>query len=76
PSNGNFNLLISGNIFGTVQIKFVNTLGQTMGEKSFEKTSGTQKYDLNVSHLSQGLYLLQLQGSKSEENYVTKLLIK
>ena len=74
PNNGTFEISIKGNIFGTVQIKLFNTLGQTIYQKNVEKVLGIENYSMELNDLNKGIYMLEIDGM-FEERILSKVII-
>ncbi|MEI6487905.1 MAG: PKD-like domain-containing protein [Bacteroidota bacterium] len=74
PNNGTFEISIKGNIFGTVQIKLFNTLGQTIYQKIVEKVLGIENYSMELNDLNKGIYMLEIDGM-FEERILSKIII-
>ncbi|MCB0843313.1 MAG: T9SS type A sorting domain-containing protein, partial [Bacteroidetes bacterium] len=58
---------------GSVIIKLMNMLGQTVMERSLEVNSGKWTYKLPVSKLPAGVYTVTVQ---SENSFVSRQIIK
>ncbi|HKR07421.1 MAG TPA: T9SS type A sorting domain-containing protein, partial [Bacteroidia bacterium] len=67
PSNGLFELIVLGNLFGNIKVRIINTLGQTVLQKSIEKVNGRQSYPLDAQSLSRGIYFIEILGSDNEK---------
>ena len=74
PNNGTFEISIKGNIFGTVQIKLFNTLGQVIFQKNVEKVLGIENYSMELNDLNKGVYMLEIDGM-FEERILSKVII-
>ncbi len=74
PSNGQFNLKLSGDIYGYINATIYNTLGQSVFKNTLLKKDSMEYYSFDVRKLPQGIYMLELM-SNMDKRYVTKLRI-
>ncbi len=72
PNNGNFTVQIQGNPENTV-IAVVNTLGQTVYEKTEEISSNFSR-EMNFSSFSKGIYYLSVKNST--EHKIVKIILE
>jgi hypothetical protein len=72
PGDGLFNLQISSEKPGVIQMKLNNVLGETILSRSVQ-INNTRNYQLNLEDLPDGIYFLIIE---SNEQLVTKKLVK
>jgi hypothetical protein len=73
PLENHLNIRIQSDFEGVVNFKLINLLGSVILETEVEKQKGTSIYQLDLSNLSSGVYLVQI----AEGNNVTlKKVIK
>ncbi|MFM7080194.1 MAG: T9SS type A sorting domain-containing protein, partial [Bacteroidota bacterium] len=75
PNNGNFDLVLSGNIYNNISVRVFNTLGETVYDVIIEKGEPVQKYPINLTDLKKGMYYVDVRGNYGEQA-VSKILIK
>ncbi len=62
PNNGSFTISFSGNIYGTIDTRISNTLGQLIYKNTFEKLSGEASIKIENLAVPEGVYLLELRN--------------
>jgi hypothetical protein len=72
PGDGLFNIQISSEKPGMMQLKLNNVLGETLLSRSIQINS-TSDYQLNLENLPDGIYFLIVEGN---EELITKKLVK
>ncbi len=60
PSNGYFELGISGNIFGNLTMEVMNSMGQLVSVNRLTKTEDAQSYPVNLGSPESGIYLIRV----------------
>ena len=70
PTNGQLSVISSENLEGVVQVFSIN--GNLVMNQSFKST---QKIDLNLNELPEGLYLLTVRNPATDFLYTTKVLL-
>ncbi len=63
PTNGKFKIDLSGNIYGKIDAKIYNSMGQVVFSKNFTKITPAINEDFNTYHLQGGVYFLVLNSS-------------
>ena len=63
PNQGVFEIALKGNIYGTIDARIYNSLGQVVFRKSFAKTVTESDQQLAMKNLPNGLYFLMLNSS-------------
>jgi hypothetical protein len=63
PNNGMFNIDLKGNIYGSIQAKVYNAVGQLVCTKQFLKTLPETNEAMKKNNLPNGLYYLVLSSS-------------
>lgn len=74
PTNGTFELALSGNIYGKMEARIYNSIGHVVFRKSFAKTVSVVNERFNASGLPAGLYFLEVTGSDLKKT-VTRFVI-
>lgn len=72
PSNGQFALTFSSVTNQNVNIRFLNVNGQMVAEDFVGNVSGSVKRTYDYSHLSKGVYMIQIV---TNENVITRRII-
>ncbi len=75
PNNGNFEFNLSGKIYGTVDLRIFNSIGQLVSLTQYEKTLSSQNFTLRLPRLNQGMYFIKVSDVYGER-LVSKLLIR
>ena len=70
PSKGNFELLLSGAIYGDIEMKIVNTLGQIISHRKEVKNEPSIRYNFNLPELKQGLYAMYITATGGDKRIV------
>ncbi len=73
PARGEINVLINSNTSREVTMTLTNIIGEKVLNKQIELNQGEQVETLNISHLTQGVYLVSLT---SETESITYKIIK
>jgi hypothetical protein len=60
PTNGQFSLIFNSDGSQTNSVKIYNLVGQIVFAKTLECAKGTNTHTFDISHQSQGIYLLEL----------------
>ncbi len=63
PNNGIFDIVLKGDIYGSMNAKIYNAMGQIVFSNSFNKSAGEMNKNFNVGNLSGGLYYLVIKSS-------------
>ncbi len=63
PNNGIFEMVLKGNIYGTIDAKIYNGTGALLFEKQFTKTTAEMHETIKLTNLSNGLYYLKINSS-------------
>ncbi|HRI21004.1 MAG TPA: hypothetical protein PLA68_08615, partial [Panacibacter sp.] len=63
PNNGVFEIVLSGNIYGSIKAKIYNSVGQLIYTKSFSKLTQSVTEKFVIGNLAGGLYYIELYGS-------------
>ncbi len=63
PNNGIFEIVLKGNIYGNVNAKMYNSLGQMVATQNFVKNTAEVNESFNAPGLQAGLYYLVLHSS-------------
>jgi hypothetical protein len=66
PNNGTFDLLLSGNMYESIKINVLNTLGQNVYSTLVFKSEPEQRYPLKLPDLDRGFYILDIRGMNGE----------
>ncbi|MEI2758720.1 MAG: hypothetical protein V9G42_04695 [Bacteroidia bacterium] len=74
PNNGNFNITLSGAIYGDIKLKIINTMGQIVYSQNIEKTSPQYIFTFKDLKLNQGLYHAYITATTGERT-TTKFLV-
>ncbi|MEP7107930.1 MAG: PKD-like domain-containing protein [Ferruginibacter sp.] len=75
PNNGIFDIVLKGNIYGNIDAKIYNSMGQLVMNKNFVKTTPHVKERLETEKLPNGLYYLLLNSSDLKKA-VTRFVIQ
>lgn len=73
PSNGIVNISINNNHSGKIDLKVYNFYGKTIKDYNFIKLSNNFSNSIDLSHLSNGVYLIQI--ITDEKEYTKKIVI-
>ncbi len=65
PSSTLLTARIENNINGNYSIELINILGEVILEETIRKITNTYKYDLDISNLTKGLYILRLTNDNT-----------
>ncbi len=74
PNNGNFNITLSGAIYGDIRLKIIDTMGQIVYSQNIEKTSPQYIFTFKDLKLNQGLYHAYITATTGERT-TTKFLV-
>lgn len=66
-NHGDFDMEVSGNMYGALQFHVVNSMGQVLVIQSGYKAAGIQKFKMNLPEISAGLYYLMVTGSQNQQ---------
>ena len=66
PSNGDFNLNVSGLDYGLVKVSISNIIGTQVFETEVEASNGSLSKELHVNYLSNGIYFVKINSGKKE----------
>ena len=72
PAGSMINIVMNDVLTGTVNIQIYDAFGRQVGEE-VTLTGGAAATQINVAHLAQGFYLLQM---KNEQNSIVKRFVK
>lgn len=75
PNNGNFDFNLSGKIYGQVDLRIFNSIGQLVSFTQHEKTLPSENFSIRLSRLNQGLYFIKVSDVYGER-LVSKLLLR
>lgn len=75
PNQGNFDVSLKGNIYGDIQAKIYNALGQQVFTKKFVKNAPEVYEKFNAGKLGSGMYFLELYSSDLKK-VVTRFIIQ
>lgn len=75
PTNGIFDLVVSGNIYQNVYFKIINHIGQVVHAQTLYKDQPLQNYKVDIPSLAKGLYLVEIRGDYNEQA-TYKIVIK
>lgn len=64
PSNGDFNLNMSGLDYGLVKVSISNIIGKQVFETEVEASNGSLSKELHVNYLSNGIYFVKINSGK------------
>ncbi len=73
PSNGDFNLNVSGLDYGLVKVSISNIIGTQDFETEVEASNGSLSKELHVNYLSNGIYFVKINSGKKE--HIKKIVI-
>ena len=73
PSNGDFNLNVSGLDYGLVKVSISNIIGKQVFETEVEASNGSLSKELHVNYLSNGIYFVKINSGKKE--HIKKIVI-
>ena len=73
PSNGDFNLNVSGLDYGLVRVSISNIIGTQVFETEVEASNGYLSKELHVNYLSNGIYFVKINSGKKE--HIKKIVI-
>ena len=73
PSNGDFNLNVSGLDYGLVKVTISNIIGKQVFETEVEASNGYLSKELHVNYLSNGIYFVKINSGKKE--HIKKIVI-
>lgn len=73
PSAGDLNISLHGNIYGNINAKIYNALGQTVYETRYEKKQAEINQVINLNKILDGIYMLEL--TSSDHQRITKRVI-
>ncbi len=62
PNNGQFTLLIEGQVLGNLEFQFYDIIGQKLHSEILDFTGGRWIKNLDFRHLAAGAYILQLRS--------------
>ena len=74
PNDGNFTLRLSGAIYGELDIKIINMLGEVVSQIQDIKTDPGQEYPLQILNINKGVYFIYVNATGGDRT-VTKLMI-
>ncbi len=63
PNNGIFEINLQGNIYGNIEARIYNTVGQVVLQKAFTKNTPGTIEKINTHNFPNGLYFLELHSS-------------
>ena len=75
PNKGNFEIALKGNIYGNIEARIYNSLGQAVFMKKFVKMEPEVNEKFNTNNLPGGLYFLVLYSSDLKK-VVTRFVIQ
>jgi hypothetical protein len=75
PNNGIFQIALKGNIYGNMNGRIYNAMGQLVFTKQFTKTTAEMYESINKINLSNGLYYL-IVNSSDMKKAVTRFIIQ
>ena len=64
PNDGKANLIIGKDLQGRSVVEVYNVLGNCMSHKAFQNLSQNQVVELNLQHLTSGIYIIKLCNDK------------
>ncbi len=73
PSNGDFNLNVSGLDYGLVKVSISKIIGTQVFETEVEASNGSLSKELHVNYLSNGIYFVKINSGKKE--HIKKIVI-
>lgn len=68
PSNGHYSIELKSEITETIQILLSDINGRTLEQINWSVSNGTNLHQANWSHLSTGIYFVQLKGKSGTLN--------
>lgn len=74
PATGSFNITLHGKIYGEIETKIYNTLGEIVFENSFTKKLYESTQKVIVKDFPNGIYYLELRG-KDKQKISTRVMI-
>lgn len=74
PSSGDFTISIRGNIYGILQMRMYNMMGERVYENSLEKRTGETSLMISEPQWPAGIYLLELSGS-DQKTLTSRMII-
>ncbi|MEO8088226.1 MAG: T9SS type A sorting domain-containing protein [Bacteroidota bacterium] len=75
PNNGDFSLMLQGNLYGDVTLKVYDNLGRQKLIEKVTKTSAQQYFPLFLADAASGLYLAVMTGENGEK-VIVKFIVK
>ncbi len=66
PTKTLLNIKLEGLEAGNAEVRLVNMLGQVVHTQTISISSGIQTHNIDVSNLNKGIYLMELQHSKTK----------
>ncbi|MBK9731646.1 MAG: T9SS type A sorting domain-containing protein [Chitinophagaceae bacterium] len=74
PTTGSFNLLLTGNMYGSIETKIYNTLGEVIFITSFIKNNYESNETIKDLNLPNGVYYLELESSDHQKK-ATRMVV-
>ena len=75
PNRGNFEIALIGNIYGSIDAKIYNSMGQVVFRKNFIKMMPEVNENFSTTNLPGGLYFIELNSSNLKK-IVTRFIIQ
>jgi hypothetical protein len=74
PTQGDFNIDVAGNLYGNINIRLSDLMGQPVFKTQIVKKQAESIHPIHLPALPEGVYMLQLSG-EDQQQYVIKLII-
>jgi hypothetical protein len=75
PNDGNFNLKLQGNIYGSISVNIYDMLGRKKLSQTVNKNMASEYFQLDLGHVAAGFYSMSLTGENGESANV-KFIVK
>jgi hypothetical protein len=75
PGDGEINLKLEGDLYGILEVKLLNAIGQTIQLGQIEKKQVQSQYKFHLANFEDGMYMLQVSG-KDKQHYGVKIILK
>ena len=75
PNNGTFAVALHGNIYGNIDARIYNSIGEVVLTKNFVKMIQEVNQEFDADNLPDGLYLLEMNSSDLKKVYARILIL-
>ncbi len=74
PTANHLNVTLSGNIYGSIEAKILNALGEQVFTSGFQKKQPEIKQLINIGNIPDGIYFLELTSS-DHQRLTTRIIV-